>query len=96
MTSRGSPISPGGDHRRRLVAQRIEADVEADRVHQPGPRPRVDQVGGLGGVERQGLLADDVLAGGERGPDLFGVDVVGAGDVDDVDLGVGREGLEVS
>ena len=48
---------------------------------------------GLVGVQRQGLLAEDVLAevGGEEDPGL--VQLVGQGDVDGVDVGVGDGGL---
>ena len=49
-------------------------------------RRRLDQLGGAGGVERDRLLADDVLAGVERRAGQRQVQVVRGADVDDVDL----------
>ncbi len=77
------------------MAERIEADVEADGVHLAACLGTGEQVGCLGGVERQRLLADDVLPGVEDGPDLFGVEVIGGGEVHNVDIGVVEGGFQV-
>ena len=86
---------PGADQRLSLVAQRIEADVEADGVHLAAGLGPGEQIGGLGGVERQRLLADDVLPGIEDRMGLFGVEVVGGGEVHHVYVGVIEGGLQV-
>ncbi len=48
----------------------------------------------LVGRHRQRLLADDVAAGGQDGLRLGDVQVVGRGDVDDVDGRIGQEVVE--
>ena len=73
-----------------VLVERVVADVEVRRVHEPGVGCSDDKTGGVLRRHRQGLLADDVLAGTQDGERLLDVDVVGRGDVDDVD-GVVRE-----
>ena len=53
-----------------------------------------DELGGLGGVDAEGLLTHDVLAGGDGRRGLFSVDVVRAGDVDDIEIGDGEQFIE--
>ena len=48
---------------------------------------------GLGGIEPDRLLDEHVLAGRDREQRVRQVEVVRGRDVDDVDLGVGDEGL---
>ncbi len=62
----------------------------------PAASARGDEVGGLGGVESQRFLADDVLPGGEHRPHLLGVQVVGTGDVDHIDLGSAESASRLS
>ena len=69
-----------------------------DRLHQeqpPAPRllrhPRR-----LPGVERERLLAQDVLPGPEGVEGVLLVAGVGGGDVDDVDVGIGRQRVVVA
>jgi hypothetical protein len=66
-----------GDHRPGLMIGGVEATVETDRIHQTRLGGTLHQVGGVGGVEGQRLLAHDVLAGVEGDTDLVGVGVVG-------------------
>ena len=75
-----------GDELADVLVERVEADVEVDRVDEAAPRgqPRRARAT-LGRGHRQRLLADDVLAGGEDRLRLREVEVVGRGDVDDVD-----------
>src|SRR5262245_59376235 len=79
-----------GDARPRLAHQRIEAVCEGDDGHDPGGVGGPDQVGRLVAVDGQGLLADDVLAGGQGRLGERRVQVVGRADVADVDLGGGH------
>ena len=58
----------GGDELADVLVERVEADVEVDRVDEPARRGELDQLGGLGRGHRQRLLADDVPAGGEDRP----------------------------
>ncbi len=53
-----------------------------------------DQLGRLVRGHRQRLLAHHVAAGGEDLPDLRVVEVVGRGDVDDLDAIVGEDVVE--
>ena len=77
-----------------MLVVRVEAGVEAHRVDDAGVGCEADELGGLGGVDAERLLADDVLAGGDRRPGLLGVDVVGAGDVHGVEVGDGEQFVE--
>jgi hypothetical protein len=63
------------------------------RLHRQKPvrAGRVADGRGLGGVQREGLLDQDVLAVLEREDRVLGVEGVGGGDVEDVDLGVRHE-----
>ena len=84
-----------GPHEGRgVLVVRVEAGVEAHGVDDPGGGGQGDQLGGLGGVDAERLLADDVLAGGNRRPGLGGVDVVGAGDVHGIEVGDGEQLVE--
>jgi hypothetical protein len=71
-----------------------EAQVEADGVDQPAGRGQLGQGGRLGGADPERLLADDVAAGPQGGRGLFGVDVVGAGDVHGSQRVVADQGLD--
>ncbi len=81
----------GGDHRARLLHQRVAAIVEGDRVDDAGPRRRVEQRARFGGGHRQRLVGHDVFAMGERGHDDRRVQIVGRRVVDDVDVRIARE-----
>ncbi len=76
----------GGGHRVHAVHEGFHQE---DVVTARG----VDDGFGLGGVQANGLFAEDVLSGrgGTDGP--FGVGGVRGGDVDGVHLGVGEQGL---
>ena len=69
----------------RLAHGRVVAVGERDRCDQAGVARRVGEAGGAGGVERDRLLDDDVLAGRDRGECKRQVEVVRGADVDDVD-----------
>lgn len=66
-----------------------------DGLHEEeaGCAGRVGQDAGLGGVDGEGLFAEDVLAGAQGEHDIVEVVRVRRGDVDDVDVGVCDEGL---
>ena len=107
LSSSGARASPGGRcrGRRRTARSPARAPARAPRApsgssgrrtaRRPGgsPRRRAPRAARAPRVERQRLLADDVLAGGERGCGERHVQVVGRADVDDVDVRVGDERL---
>ena len=68
-----------------LANGRVVAVGEGDRRDQAGVARRVGEAGGAGGVERDRLFDDDVLAGRDRGERERQVQVVRGADVDDVD-----------
>ena len=74
-----------------VLVERVVADVEVGRVDQAGLGGPGDQRGRLAGGHGQRLLAHDVLAGVEDRQGLAGVQVVGRGDVDDLDGGIGQQ-----
>ena len=74
------------DARAGLQGHRVVAVHERDRGHAPRGGGRVGEAGGLLRVERERLLADDVLAGGERGLGERSMQVVRRAQVDDVHL----------
>ena len=73
------------DERRDVLVERVEADVEVDRVDEAARVGQRDELRGLRRGHRQRLLADDVAARGQDLPDLRVVELVGRGDVDDLD-----------
>ena len=84
-----------GDGLAHVLVERVEPDVEVDRVDEAArARASLDEPGRLRGGHRQRLLADDVLAGGEDRRRLRDVEVVRRGDVDDVDGRVGEDLVE--
>ena len=68
------------------------AVVIPDHIGHAGLRDGLEHFFGLGSVEREGLFAEDHLAGLGGGDDLLGVEIVRRGDVDDVDV-VARDEL---
>ena len=84
----------GRDHRRRVLVLGVVADVEAHRVHDAGGGRFGDELGGLDRRHAERLLAHDVLAGGDDGTDVVGVEMVRAGDVHGVDPRVGEQILD--
>jgi hypothetical protein len=62
--------------------------------HEPAGGREPQQLGGLHRLHSERLIAHDVLASGERGADLFGVQVVRRAEVDDVDALVGQHRVE--
>ena len=60
-----------------VLADRIETQVEVDRMHAPTLLRDVQQLGRLRGRHRQWLLADDVLVGGQRSACVLVMEVVG-------------------
>ena len=92
--SRGRPIAPPLDEGGGVLVVGVVAQVEAHRVDDAGVGGQGDELGGLGGVDAERLLAHDVLAGGDGRRGLFGVDVVRAGDVDDIEIGDGEQLIE--
>ena len=83
-----------GHHRHCLVIGWIEPNVEADRVHQPGIGGTSHEIGCVLRGDRERFLTDNVFAGGKGCACLFGVGVIGAGDVDDVDRRIGSHLLD--
>ena len=77
----------------RFLHLRIEADVEIRAVHEPALLGQRDELAGLGGGQRERLLADDVLAGLEGALHLRVVEVVRRGEVDDVHAFVCKQRL---
>src|SRR5205814_7875011 len=71
----------------------IEAVDEGYGGHESGRGGQVGQVPCAGEVGREGLLADHVLAGGQRALDERDVQVVGGADVDEVDVVGGQQFL---
>ena len=69
----------------RLANGRVVAVDERNRGLEARSRRGLDELPRAGGVERQGLLADDVLAGGQRRLGKREMEVVRRADVDDVD-----------
>ena len=84
----------GLDDLAEVLVQRVEPDVVVDRGHLAARRGLANELRGLRGRHRQRLLADDVAAGGQDRRCLRDVQVVGAGHMDDVHLGVGQERVE--
>ena len=76
---------PGADARSGLPDHRVEADVEVRAVHEPARLREPEQLARLGRRHGERLLADDVLAGGERLLDLRVMQAVRRRQVDDVD-----------
>ena len=70
---------------RHVLVERVEPDVEVDRVDEAARRGQPDEVARLVRGHRQGLLAHDVPARREDRLDLRVVQLVGRRDVDDVD-----------
>ncbi len=71
-----------------------EPERERDHVHPPGGAVGgVGQGPGLGVRDRQRLLAEDVLPGGDRGGGDRKVQIARGTDHDRVELGVGHQGL---
>ena len=95
MTNRGSPTDPDATMARCLMAQGVEADVEAHGIDETAAIGSGDEVGGCCRVEREGLLADHVLPGFEGRPHLWRMEVVGRGDVHDIDRRIGEQRREV-
>lgn len=54
----------------------------------------MDEGAALGDIGRDGLLAEDVLAGGEGLADYVWLDSDGQDDDDGVDVGAGKKGVE--
>ena len=84
----------GGDDLVGVLVERVVADVEVGGVDEAGRGGQLDQLARLGRGHRQRLLADDVPAGREDGLRLGEVEIVGGGDVDDVDRLVAEEVVE--
>src|SRR5260370_1351460 len=77
-----------------VLADWIEAKVVVRRVHAPAALGDLEQVGGLGGRHGERLLADDMLAGAQRRARVLVMQVVGGGDMDDLDARIGKHRLE--
>ena len=88
------PEVAGADDRPRMQVLGIEPLVEVDRVDEPAGVREIEQLARLRARHGERLLAHDVLAGGERGPDLLVMQVVGRREVDDVDALVGEHRLK--
>ena len=84
----------GGDALPGLQAQAGRSGRCSRRRRRRQRAAQRDQFGRLGAGHRQRLLADDVLAGGQRLPALLEVEAVRRGEVDDADRGVGEQLLE--
>ena len=69
---------PDGPRQRRLA--RVPPELRAEQVHDAGFLRGREHAPALGGVAREGLFADHVLARGDRGERELGVRVRGRGD----------------
>ena len=81
----------GGDHRPRLLDQRVAAIVEGDRMHDASACRGVEQAAGLGSSHRQRLVRDNVFVMGERRHDHRRVQIIGRRVVHDVYVRIARE-----
>ena len=81
---RGEDASPG------FADRAVEAVREGDRVHHAGRGCGRLEALGVRDARGQGLLTDDVHAGGDSFVCQFQMGVVGGADVDDVDVAVGQ------
>ena len=77
-----------------LPQHRVVAEVEARSVDNAGALGLGDELASLGDRHGERLLANDVLARLEEGLDVLKVQVVWAGDVNDVDGTVVTKGVE--
>ena len=73
---------------------RVEADVEVGAVDEAASLRELDELRGLLRVDREGLLADDVLARLQCRPRLRVVELVRRRQMNDVDAIVGEHLLE--
>ena len=80
------------DQRPHALREGVVAVVERLHHHEPGAVGDRSHPFGFGGVAREGLLAQHVLPGLERGDRPLGVQPVGERVVDGVDVGIGEEG----
>ena len=95
MTRRTSPRPPSRDELRDVLVERVEADVEVDRVDEPArARPGATSSADSAEVIASGFSHTTWLPGGEDPPDLRVVELVGRGDVDDLDALVGEQLVE--
>ena len=85
---------PGGHLGGGVLVLGVVAQVEADGVDDAGGLRPFHQVGRLGGVDAERLLADHGQAGVDDGAGLGGVDVVRAGDVHRLQAGHGEQLVE--
>ena len=85
-----------GDELANVLVERVEADVEVDRVDGPLRAASSTRPADSVGRHRQRLLAHDVLAGGEDRLRLRDVEVVRGRDVDDVDARVVEDRVEAT
>ena len=77
---------PGANALARLAHRRVVAVDERHGGDAPGADRGLDHLLGAAIVDRQRLLADDVLARRQRGFGERQVQVIGGADVDDVDI----------
>ena len=82
------------DERASFLALRVEADVEVRAVDESAALGELEQLGRLHRVQRERLLADDVLARLEDRLHLRVVQVVGRRQVHDLDALVRQHRLE--
>ena len=82
-----------GDHLARLLHERVAAVVERHGVHDAGRGRCLKQLACFAGRNGERLVRNHVLLRVECRADHRAVQVVGRRDVDDVDVGVGDEGL---
>ena len=90
-TTVGSPMAPARIELARLL-QRLEvARLLGDPEHDPRIARRRRHAATVGHCVRDGLLDRHVLAAGDRGQDVLGVQGCGAEDLDRVDHVVGQQ-----
>jgi hypothetical protein len=75
---------------------RRAAVVERHGVHHSGPGDGLEHGPSFGGAARQGFLADDVLARLRRGDGDVRVQVIGCGDIDDIDRVVLKDAAPIA
>jgi len=91
-----SDLSQGAtaDQLMRLMEYRVETNVEAGRIDHGRGSSSIDKLPTLLGIQAQRFLTDDVFAGLNRGESLRKVQIVGARDMDNINLGVPHQLLQ--
>ena len=90
MDEQGAAQLASADEFPGLMHQGIEAEVVVHGGHPARLPGQGHQLGRFRAGHGQGLLAEDVLAGGQGGLGVGSVEMVGHGEVDHLDCGIGQ------